>query len=174
MTEKHCPVCGWAGGSPSREDFLRVLQMLARPRHIDHSLLVPRYEERPWGFLVHAVGAIPIWGFVFNAAVWLYFRHRSREMVFHVQQAVQFHIIILIPILLWNIIGVFTAVIAELSPSVALVLETFSTFLLVAFLSLAAAVALFGGLLVYMGRPFLYPIIGKKVLEGTLAKLTGE
>lgn len=148
--------------------------MLARPRNFDQSLLVPRYEERPWGFLVHAMGAIPIWGFVFNAAVWLYFRHRSRELVFHVQQAVQFHIVILLPILLWNIIGVFASVISELHLPVATALQTFTTFLLIAFLSLAAAVALYGGLLVYIGRPFLYPGIGRKVLEGTLAKLSEE
>lgn len=136
-----------------------------------HTLSILRYEERPWGFLVHALGVIPIWGFLFSAAVWLYFRHRSREMVFHVQQAVQFHIFILLPILAWIIVGIFSSVVYQLSPMIAGLMDTLALFALAGFLAVMAAIALVGGFLTYLGRPFLYPLIGERVLKGTMAKL---
>lgn len=148
--------------------------MFISARKYDSSLSVLRYEERPWGFLVHALGVVPIWGFIFMSCVWLYYRHRSREMVFHVQQAVQFHIFILLPVLGWVMSGIIASIVYQLSPMLAGLLETVALFLILTFLALMAAVALFGGVLTYMGRPFLYPVIGARVLSGTLAKLKEE
>lgn len=145
--------------------------MLVRPRHFDESITVVRHEERPWGFLVHALGCVPIWGFVVNCAFWLHYRTRSREMVFHIQQAIQYHIFLLLPVLAWNLVGVCTGVVGQLSPGIAELIDVVTTFALIAFLTASTALALYGGAMVYAGRPFLYPGIGRRVLMGTLNKL---
>ncbi len=148
--------------------------MLSRYRDLDESLVVVRPEERPWGFLVHALGWIPVWGFVFNAAIWLYFKNRSREMVFHVQQAIQFQIVILIPVLTWIICSIFTAIIGNLSEPLGGLLQTINTFFLSVALTAGGFLAVFGGAMVYSGKGFLYPVIGRRVLEGSLRKYTEE
>ena len=148
--------------------------MNVRPFPVDESLVIVRPEERPWGFLAHAMGCIPIWGFVFNIGLWMFFRHRSREMIFHIQQVIQFHIILLLPIFAWNLLGVIGLVLAQLSPSLAAGLGVACNFLLICFLTLTTAVALIGGGLVYVGRPFFYPGIGRRVLAGSINKLMEE
>ncbi|CAN5366995.1 hypothetical protein BH09SUM1_BH09SUM1_19780 [soil metagenome] len=144
--------------------------MSARPIPYNEDLVVVRPEERPWGFFVHAVGWIPIWGFVFNAAVWLYFKNRSREMIFHVQQSIQFQIFILIPILAWSVASIFTSVLSNVALKLSEVLQTANTFLLFSFLTACAAAGIAGGAMVYIGKPFLYPVFGKRVLEGSIRK----
>ncbi len=146
--------------------------MILHTGDLDESLVVVRSEDRPWGFLVHALGWVPIWGFVFNAAVWLYYKNRSREMVFHVQQAVQYQIIVLMPVIAWIVCSILTNIIGILSPTLGGVLQVLNTFLLSLAITVLAAVALYGGALVYAGKPFLYPVLGRRVLEGSIRKFS--
>ncbi len=146
--------------------------MILHTGDLDESLVVVRSEDRPWGFLVHALGWVPIWGFVFNAAVWLYYKNRSREMVFHVQQAVQYQIIVLMPVIAWIVCSILTNIIGILSPTLGGVLQVLNTFLLNLAITVLAAVALYGGALVYAGKPFLYPVLGRRVLEGSIRKFS--
>lgn len=136
------------------------------------SLVVLRPEERIWGFIVHAVAWIPVWGFVINAMVWLYYKNRSREMVFHVQQAIQFQIFVLIPLIVWAVASVFFSILAALSPFLAWLLQSINSFLLSVFLTAAAALGLWGAISVYLGKPFLYPFFGRQVLEGSIRKIS--
>ena len=143
-------------------------------REIDESLIIVRPDERPWGLLVHAIGWIPVWGFVFNAAIWLYFKNRSREMIFHVQQAIQYQIVVLIPVLTWIVCSILTAIVANLSESLGTLLQSINTFLLSAVLTVLGCLALYGAGMVYIGKPFLYPVIGRRVLEGSTRKSTED
>lgn len=146
--------------------------MQTRIANLNDSLVIVREDDRAWGFLVHALGWIPIWGFIFNATCWLYFKNRSREMVFHIQQAIQFHIVVLMPLLAWIFITVLTRLLHQLNADIAEVAQTTNSFFLSTALTVCGATAAIGGALVYSGRGFLYPVIGRRVLEGTIRKYT--
>jgi uncharacterized Tic20 family protein len=148
--------------------------MLKPYREIDQSLLVVRPEERPWGFLVHALGWVPVWGFIFSTAVWLYFKNRSREMVFHVQQAIQFQIFILIPILAWIVLSIGARIVGSLNMEAGEVFNNVNLIFVTTCLTLSGLTGVIGGLLVYAGKGFLYPLFGRRVLEGTIKKLSEE
>lgn len=139
---------------------------------LDDPLVIVRPEDRPWGLLVHSLGWIPVWGFVFNSAIWLYYKNRSREMVFHVQQAIQYQILVLIPVITWILCSILTRIIQVLSPGIGEALQTLNTLFLSLAITLLAVVAIYGGGMVYAGRPFLYPVIGRRVLEGSIRKFT--
>jgi len=146
--------------------------MLTRLAKSHSDLPVVRYEERPWGAAVHWMGWIPIWGFFFNSVIWLYFKNRSREIIFHVQQAVQLQIVALMPLIGWIIATIFIRLIGTLNEALGRWLQNVADVLLFAMLALIAVSAIYGGILVYIGKPFLYPIIGKKVLEASLRKMS--
>lgn len=148
--------------------------MLSRYRDYDETLVILREEERPWGFLLHALAWVPVWGFVVSMLLWVYYRHRSREMVFHIQQAIQLQITVLVPVLLWIVGSILTEVVKGVSPGMGAALATANDFVAVSLLTLMAAVAVVGGGLVYLGKGFLYPVIGRRVLEGTLRKYTED
>ncbi len=148
--------------------------MLTRSKNIDDSLVAVRPEDRPWGLALHAIGWIPVWGFVFTAMVWLHFKNRSREMIFHVQQVIQYQIIVLIPLVVWVISSILISLIGTLSPSIGGVLQTINTFILSLVLTASACLAIYGGVRVYLGKSFLYPVIGHRVLEGSINKFTEE
>lgn len=136
------------------------------------SLIIVRPEERPWGLLVHALGWIPVWGFVLNSLLWLYFKNRSREMIFHIQQAIQFQIFILLAMLVWIVGSIFAGIVENLSLTVGNFFQTLNTFILVCVLTVSALVAFWGGAMVYSGKAFLYPVFGRRVLEGSRKKIS--
>lgn len=148
--------------------------MLSRYKGHDETLAILRPEDRPWGLLVHVLGWIPVWGFVFNAAIWLHFKNRSREMVFHIQQSIQYQIFVLMPVLAWIVVSILTSIVGNLHEGAGSFLQTANTFLLSLTMTAAGLLAIYGGAMVYMGRGFLYPVIGPRVLEGTLRKYTEE
>lgn len=145
--------------------------MLARPSELEESLIVLRPEDRVWGFFLHLLGWIPVWGFVLCAAVWLLFKNRSREMIFHVQQTIQFQIVVLVPMVVWIVASLLIALIGTLSPGFGNFLAVLNNFILSAVLTACAGVAVWGAVFVYLGKPFLYPFIGRRVLEGSISKL---
>ena len=157
---------GWEKGLGEVEDDVTGQKALN-----DESLAIVRSEERPWGFLVHALGWIPVWGFVLNSLLWLYFKNRSREMIFHVQQAIQFQIYVLVPVLVWIICSIFIVLIGNISQELSELLQTLNNFLLIAVLTCCACLGVAGGALVYAGKPFLYPVFGRRVLEGSIRKI---
>ena len=148
--------------------------MLAPSRSIDESITAVREEDRPWAAMVHALGAIPVWGFVFNAIVWMYYRNRSREMIFQVQQAIQYHFFVLLPVLTWVVCSLLAKIITGLSPALGGFFQVLNNILLSICLTGTTGLALYGACLVYIGRPFLYPLIGRRVLEGTIRKFSEE
>ncbi|MCC6546298.1 DUF4870 domain-containing protein [Candidatus Sumerlaeota bacterium] len=148
--------------------------MLTRSRQIDDSLLIVRPEDRLWGLALHALCWIPVWGFISCAIIWLCFKNRSREMIFQVQQAVQFQIVVLLPMVVWIFCGIVIRITSILSPWLGRILEVANNFLLSVVITGCAAVAVAGAAMVYLGRPFLYPVIGRRVLEASIRKFTEE
>lgn len=140
-------------------------------RHIDDDLAIVRPEERVWAAVVHAFGWIPVWGFVLNALFWLYFKSRSREMVFHIQQAIQYQIYVLLPVIAYSVVHIVGGVIANLNETVGGSLQMINGFLLLAALTAMAAHAIQGAVTVLVGRPFYYAVFGRKVLEGSIKKI---
>lgn len=138
----------------------------------DNYLALVRPEERPWGFMVHAFGWIPVWGFVLNCVFWLFFKNRSRQMVFHIQQAIQYHIYLLLPLLAWIVCSIFLNILGNLNAGLGAFLQAVNNFLLTTVLTVFAGLAIWGGGLVYAGRPFLYPLFGRRVLEGSIRKIS--
>jgi len=130
-----------------------------------------REDERGFAAAVHfPMGAIPLWGLVFLAGMWMFFKERSREIVFHIQQAMVFHMVQMAAWLCWIAISLLEKPIGFLSETVARLLETLNLFMLITFLTAYAAVCLWGCAATLVGKPFLYPVIGRRVLEGSLAK----
>ena len=138
----------------------------------DNYLALVRPEERPWGFMVHGLGWIPVWGFVLNCVLWLFFKNRSRQMVFHIQQAIQFHIYLLLPVLAWIVVSIFLNILGNLNAGLAGGLHLINNTLLSIVLTFCAGLAIWGGGMVYAGRPFLYPLFGRQVLEGSIRKIS--
>ena len=136
----------------------------------DDSVIIVREEERGFAAAGHLVNAVPFWGFIFLMGIWLYFKERSREVIFHVQQAVVFQMVFLC-------VGVFTLALEILFRVVSVVHEGIGTFLshanvffFMTAYTIYAAVCIWAAVTTWMGRPFLYPYIGRRVLEGNLTK----
>ncbi len=148
--------------------------MASQTPHFDESIAIVRPEERPWGALIHALGWIPVWGFIINSSIWLYFKNRSRELVFHIQQAIQFQIYVLIPLITWILCSIMIRFIGALSPGLGETLQMVNTFLFILCTTIAGCIGLAGATMVYLGKGFFYPLIGRRVLEGSIKKYSQE
>src|SRR5690606_17009694 len=70
----------------SRVTNLKQVRMAESP--LDTALV--RREERGFAATAHLFAAIPLWGLVFLAVLLVWFKERSREVVFHIIQAMVF------------------------------------------------------------------------------------
>lgn len=136
----------------------------------DEAKVVVREDERGFAAACHLLAAVPLWGIVFLAGIWIYFKERSREVVFHVQQAMMFQMVLLA-------VGVFALVVQMIAlpmnvlhSGLSNLITTLNTFFLITVYTAYVCVCLWGVVQTMMGRPFLYPLIGRRVLEGNLTK----
>ena len=143
-------------------------------RNEDEQYVVVREEERGFAALIHLLNAIPLWGVVFITVIWIYFRERSREMIFQAQQAMVFHIVSLVIVLVWLVVEMITFPVHVLSEPVASAIDAGNLFLLVVCLAIYAMICLTGVGLTLLGRPFLYPVLGRRVLRGSVRKTSTE
>jgi len=145
------------------------------PPSIDESIVIVREDERGFAAAAHfPLGAIPLWGVVFIAMLWIYFKERSREVVFHLQQIFFFQLVQLGAWFVWLAIGLVLKPVRLINEGVADFLSQANFFFLAVFLAAYAAICVYGAALVFLGRPFLYPIVGRRVLEGALGKYAAE
>jgi uncharacterized Tic20 family protein len=145
--------------------------MVSRSVRTEQNLLIPPWEERPIAALLHGLGWVPIWGFLVSAVVWLIWKQRSRQLVFHVQQTIQLQIFVLLGVIAWSVGTIISNVIGGLFPAIGEGLGTLVDFLAILALTVACLVALFAALEVYRGRPYLYPLFGRRVLDASFRKL---
>lgn len=143
-------------------------------RIADRRRIIVREEERGYAAAAHFIGAVPLWGFLGLAAVWIYFKERSREVVFHVQQAMMFQ-------LLFLCVAVFAVAVALLIMPIGVLHEGVAEFLarmnlrfLVLSYAVYATTCVVGAVMTFLGRPFLYPLVGRRMLEGGTNKSLPE
>ncbi|MBI1292321.1 DUF4870 domain-containing protein [bacterium] len=148
--------------------------MVTRAIPSEAELTSVRWEERPWLAMLHALGWIPIWGFILGTLFWLFFRQRSRQAIFHIQQVIQFQILLLLPMLGWCVLTILARVLGGILPMLGSALQRGLDFSAIAVLTMAAVLGLWAACEVYMGRRWLYPLFGQRVLQASIRKLTEE
>lgn len=134
------------------------------------SLAVVREEERGFAAAAHLMAIVPLWGVVFLAGLWLYFRESSREVVFHVQQALVYQMMMLAAFCVWLIVELALMPVRVLAPWLADRAGEVNLTLLGVVLALYAVGCLVGCVQTYRGQAFLYPVIGRRVLRGAARK----
>jgi len=140
---------------------------MRRP-NIDSTIV--REEERGFAAAAHLVNIVPFWGFVFLVGLWVYFKERSREVVLHVQQALAFQTLFLGAGVVWLFLSVIFKIVARLSSGLGIFLERANFFFLLLLFAAYAFTCVVACAMTYAGRPFVYPMIGRRVLEGTPGK----
>lgn len=134
------------------------------------TFVVVREEERGYAAAVHLLNAIPLWGFLFTAGMWVWFKERSREVVFHVQQAMVFQMVFLAVIVFFLAVNLLGLPVRVLAPAMADLMSRLNFFFLVSCYTAYAGVCLAGTVMTLLGRSFLYPFVGRRVLSGSLTK----
>lgn len=136
----------------------------------DVRLAIVREEERGFAAAAHLMTMVPLWGVVFLACLWLYFRESSREVVFHVQQALVYHMVMLSAFCVWLLVDLALMPVQVLSPWLAAGAKEANFALLSIVLGVYGLGCLVGCVQTYRGQPFLYPVIGRRVLRGAARK----
>jgi len=137
----------------------------------DQSFVAVRPEERGFAASAHLMAAIPLWGLVFLGLLWIFFKERSREVVFHVQQAMIFQMTFLAVAVFALTVYLIALPVGVLHEGLANFISHINTFFLISVYTLFAGTCLVGVGMVMTGRVFLYPVIGRRILEGTQSKL---
>jgi uncharacterized Tic20 family protein len=132
-----------------------------------------RDDERKFAALAHALNSVPLWGVLGAGAVWLFFKERSREVVFHAQQAIFFHVAVLAFFVVFILIGIFGGIVSLISEGLGEVIKDANLLFLVLCLIAYAATCLYGAYRTLSGSEFLYPLIGPRMAEG-YRRSTGE
>ncbi len=125
-----------------------------------------RPEDRAPAALAHAFAAVPLWGIVGDTAIWLYYKERSREVVFHAQQAIFFQVSVLALALAGILVAIFGRILSVISEGLSEFILGANTRLIILGLILYAGVCLFGAFRTWTQGRFLYPVIGPRMLEG--------
>lgn len=137
---------------------------------VDESVIIVREEERGFAAAGHLVNAVPFWGFIFLMGIWLYFKERSREVIFHIQQAIVFQMIFLCLGVFALVLEILFRVVTVVHEGVGALLSQANMFFFAAAYTVYAALCVWAAVMTWMGKPFLYPYIGRRVLEGNLTK----
>ncbi|MGF1573102.1 MAG: DUF4870 domain-containing protein [Sumerlaeia bacterium] len=127
---------------------------------------VVRPEERGFAATAHLITMIPLWGYLFLILLYLHFREKSREVVFHIQQAMAFMFVSLCVFLFYLFASLIIKLIKTLDANVAIILDKINLGFLIAVYSVYCIICIYAIISVYMGKPFIYPLVGKKLLRG--------
>ncbi len=127
-----------------------------------------KHEEQSMAALTHLVVIIPLWGILVAGIIWLYFKEKSKAVVFHAQQAIFFQVILLIIIVVALVFRLFCSIIAVINRPLAGILNAGNIVLLVVCVVVYAAACLYAAWSVLEGRDFEYPFIGKQLRESAV------
>ncbi|MCD6386222.1 DUF4870 domain-containing protein [Candidatus Sumerlaeota bacterium] len=122
-----------------------------------------RQEERTVIALVHLLIILPLWGILFAGIIWLNFKERSREVVFHSQQAIFFQCIFLLIFVVYLIFLLFCNLIAVFNLQLANLLILGNKVLLVGCGLVYITICIYAAIRVIFGKDFNYPYVGKKL-----------
>lgn len=122
-----------------------------------------KQEERTIAALTHLLIIVPLWGILFAGIIWLNFKERSREVVFHAQQAIFFQCILLLIFLIGAVFSLFSELIKVFNQKLAQIMIKGNIWLLIICFAIYAAICIYAALLIIFGKDFNYPYVGKKL-----------
>ncbi len=125
-----------------------------------------REEERRYAALAHLLAIVPGWGILGDAGIWLVFKERSREIVFHAQQAIFFQVSLLLFVVVYVVISLVEGILRLISEGLANFIHSTNLFFLTLCYVVYALVCLYGAFRVLSGGEFQYPVIGQRMAEG--------
>ncbi len=128
-----------------------------------------KQEERTVAALVHLFIILPLWGILFAGIVWLNFKERSREVVFHSLQAIFFQCVILIIFLIYLVFRLFCKLIEVFNQNLADLFIMGNRVLLMVCGLIYIILCIYAAVRVILGKDFKYPYVGRK-----LHKITEE
>ena len=126
-----------------------------------------RQEERTVAALVHVLIIMPLWGILFAGILWLNFKERSRQVVFHALQAIFFQCILLLVFVVYLIFRLFCNLIAVFNLQLADLLIRGNRVLLIVCGLIYISICLYAAVRILFGKDFNYPFVGKKVRRMT-------
>ncbi|GEM_PF-537960 len=125
-----------------------------------------RDDERPFAALAHLLAAIPLWGVIGDTVIWLYFKERCREVVFHAQQAILFQVTVLVLIVVAEVAALLGRIVRFINENLSeFILDANYKILIVCFVAYVA-ICLYGAWVTWTGGSFLYPFIGRRMAQG--------
>ena len=122
-----------------------------------------KQEERAIAALVHLIIIIPLWGILFAGVVWMLYKERNREVVFHAVQAIFFQSFFLLIFLIYLIFRLFSYLVMVIDQKIAASMTWGNNHLLFVCGVAYVAMCIFGALRIALGSDFRYPVIGRKV-----------
>lgn len=127
--------------------------------------IIVRREERGFAATAHLVNMIPLWGYLFLIMLYFYFREKSREVTFHVKQAMSFTFIFHMVLMFYLFAEVMFRLISILNSELALILQSLNWGIFIGAFGIHCIICLYGIIMVYKGSAFYYPIVGRKVFK---------
>ncbi len=125
-----------------------------------------REDERRYAALAHLLAIVPGWGILGDAGIWLVFKERSREIVFHAQQAIFFQAALLLFVVVYVVISLVEGILRLISDGLANLIHSANLFFLGLCFAIYAVICLYGAFRVFTGGEFLYPVVGQRMAEG--------
>jgi uncharacterized Tic20 family protein len=119
-------------------------------------------QEQLVSALCHLFNAVPLWGLLFCGWVWFALREESRFVVRNARQAMMFHGLMMAGLLIWMMLEWFSRIIGVLSPALSSLLSQLNNLIVTIFLLSYVAICLAGSARCYSGRPFRYPLVGRR------------
>ncbi len=131
-----------------------------------------RPEERAIGAVAHLAGLLPVWCLFINWGLMIYYRESSRRLVVHFQQAIMAHGVFLALFAVWGVVYILAGLAGVVLPPVGELLRRVNNLVIGLVYSGYALIALYGAWQTFQGKEFIYPIVGRRVVEGALGKPT--
>lgn len=125
-----------------------------------------RHSERTAACLSHLAGLIPLWGALVMAAVYWQYRGRSRPVLFHVHQAVFFHVTMLLLLTIPLLVYALGRMAGVLRPQVGELVSEIGFWGAMGVLAVNTVMVTVAANATIDGRHFQYPFFGKRLRPG--------
>jgi uncharacterized Tic20 family protein len=112
--------------------------------------------------LCHLFNAVPLWGLLYCGWMWYALREESRTVVYHARQAMTFHVVLMLGLLVYLALGFVARLLGVLLPELGGVFRQINDSILKAALLAYVAICVCGCVLCSTGRSFHYPLLGRR------------
>ena len=121
--------------------------------------------ERNSAALAYLLAIVPLWGLLFDFLIWLSYRRSNRHVVFHAQQAIMLHALLLLVFICFSIMLMIINIVRAVNPAIAALLGEINQYIL--FISGAAYIGAccWGvcAILFFQQDNFKLPLIGRQL-----------